>query len=672
MQRFTINTSSLQFRVVLGIAVSLTIIAFLITGFSVYTTRTYLEEDAKENVNERYQGMVHLIDLYKESALGHAQTLARNPGIIDAAKRRDPQALFAVTIPLMKESKLDYMVITDPKGFLMIRTHEPGVIPKADDSIASQVNVKQAMAGKASVGLEEGKIVKLSVRAGAPLYDETGALVGILSTGYVISQNEIVDSAKTMLGAEFVLFLQNERVATTIVNAEGKREIGTTLDNQTIVKTVLDEGKTYIGNNRVAGKDYTVAYGPLMGANGKVIGIIASAIPTTAMEIISNMLTYRTIGVSVTSLSIVVVFSIFFIRRLLKPLQLVLEQMLEVAKGNLKVTSLDIRSNDEIGILAGGCNTMLKNLRDLIHRVAYSAEQVAASSEELTASAGQSALAANQIANVITEVTSGAAKQLKTVDDTESVVGQMSAGIQQIAANVNMVASTSLKSADAAKEGGKAVEGAITQMEQIEETVTKSAQVVAKLGERSKEIGQIVDTIAGISGQTNLLALNAAIEAARAGEQGRGFAVVAEEVRKLAEQSQAAAMQIAELIAEIQDDTESAVVAMDEGTKEVRVGTKVVNNAGQAFREIFGSITEVSTQMMEVATAIQELAGGSQQIVASVRDINAVSKDTAGLAQTVSAATEEQAATMEEISASSQTLARMAEELTQSVSRFKI
>ena len=183
-------------------------------------------------------------------------------------------------------------------------------------------------------------------------------------------------------------------------------------------------------------------------------------------------------------------------------------------------------------------------------------------------------------------------------------------------------------------------------MGQIEQTVTRSSSVVAKLGERSKEIGQIVDTISGIAGQTNLLALNAAIEAARAGEQGRGFAVVAEEVRKLAEQSQGAAKQIAGLIGEIRNDTDSAVVAMNEGTKEVRIGTEVVNNAGQSFRDIYTSVSDVTGQVREISAAIEQMAAGSQQIVSSVKEIDVISKDTSAQAQTVSAATEEQSASM--------------------------
>ena len=181
-----------------------------------------------------------------------------------------------------------------------------------------------------------------------------------------------------------------------------------------------------------------------------------------------------------------------------------------------------------------------------------------------------------------------------------------------------------------------------------------------------------MDTIAGIAGQTNLLALNAAIEAARAGEQGRGFAVVAEEVRKLAEQSQEAAKKIAELIGEIQGDTDKAVVAMNDGTREVKTGAEVVNAAGVAFQEISGLVTQVSSQVKEISAAIQQMASGSQQIVDSVKRIDGLSKTSAGEAQSVSAATEEQLASMEEIAGSSEALSKLAQDLQAAVAKFRI
>ncbi|WP_019850124.1 methyl-accepting chemotaxis protein [Desulfitobacterium sp. PCE1] len=386
----------------------------------------------------------------------------------------------------------------------------------------------------------------------------------------------------------------------------------------------------------------------------------------------ASMTTKFMVGLTLAAIVLAVGIGRFIARMISNPLIQLEGTVMEISQGNLTVEKLDISSEDEIGQLAAEVNAMTENLRVLIENITHTAEQVAASSEELTASAEQSASATNQIAATITEVAAGATRQETAVDDTASIVEQMSAGIQQIAANANSVSRSADMTTHAAGQGDKAVNAAVNQMKNIEKTVAGTAQVVTQLGERSKEIGQIVDAISGIAAQTNLLALNAAIEAARAGDQGRGFAVVAEEVRKLAEQSQEAAKQIADLIAEIQKETDSAVKAMNEGTHEVKVGSEVVNSAGEAFNEIVGLIGEVSTQVREISAAIQQMASGSQQIVDSVRDIDRISKEASSQTQTVSAATEEQSASMEEIAASSEELAKMAEELQSSVRKFRI
>lgn len=344
------------------------------------------------------------------------------------------------------------------------------------------------------------------------------------------------------------------------------------------------------------------------------------------------------------------------------------------AVGSLDLTRPDFHAtrNDEIGDMAEAIIDMKRALRSVVGQLKNSADTLALSSEELTTSSEQSAQAANQIAASITRVATGANDQLTAANETSAVVEQMSAGIQQVAANTNHVAEQSAQATERATEGGKDVEKAVSQMTRVEDTVNKSAQVVAKLGDRSKEIGQIVDTISGIASQTNLLALNAAIEAARAGEQGRGFAVVAEEVRKLAEQSQEAAKKIAELIAEIQGDTDAAVVAMSDGTREVQAGAEVVNAAGSAFREILQMVSQVSNQMRESSAAIQQMAGESQQIVEAAKKIDNLGKVSVGEAQNVSAATEEQLASMEEIASSSEELSKLAQQLQTEVAKFRV
>lgn len=362
----------------------------------------------------------------------------------------------------------------------------------------------------------------------------------------------------------------------------------------------------------------------------------------------------------------------FIARMISNPLNVMVANVQEVANGNFAIKEIQIESKDEVGLLGIALNSMTKNLRALIKQVSESAEQVASSSEELTATAEHSAQGTSQIAVSISEIAAGSEQQVAAIDETSSIVEQMSDGIQQIAATANMMMVSADKTANASHDGGKAITTAIEQMNNIEKTVTYSAEVIIKLGQRSTEIGDIVATISGIAGQTNLLALNAAIEAARAGEQGRGFAVVAEEVRKLAEQSSDAATKIAELIGEVQGDTNKAVSAMDAGTKEVKVGTEVVSAAGQVFTEIEILIIQVSDQIKEISAAIQQMASGSKQIVSSVREIDKISKDAASKTYTVSAATEEQSASVEEIAASSENLAKMAQDLQSAVSKFRV
>lgn len=529
---------------------------------------------------------------------------------------------------------------------------------------------------------------KLAVVLAVPVMNDgqlSGALIGTFSMERLtamIKELKFLDSGYGQLADDGGTIIAHPKRAEVVgklnlrdkkVNSELKLQ-QTELDDRLInmFKATAESGKQTLGEYTFVDGVTRIAVFTPVDLPGGQRWVMSIAAPKAEATKETDALARTALILCILSLLIATVAIIAFAKRFAKPISVIRDECLLLAQGDLREREANVSSEDEIGQLAQGFRTMRTNLHELIAKVSFQSEQLAASSEELTASAEQSAQASNQVAVSITEVAGGAERQVHAINETAAVVERMSQGIEQVAANTNLVAGKSARAAETAQKGGNAVEKAVSQMKQIEQTVNNSAQVVSKLGERSKEIGQIVDAISGIAGQTNLLALNAAIEAARAGEQGRGFAVVAEEVRKLAEQSQDAAKQIAELINGIQGDTEQAVLAMEAGTHEVKVGSEVVTTAGHAFEEIAVLVEEVSGQVKEISAAAQEMAAGSHQIVSSVKEIDMLSKNAAGEAQTVSAATEEQSASMEEVASSSQSLAQLAQELREAVGKFRV
>lgn len=657
---FGIKTKLISSMVVLTI---LAIVATLVPAL--YLLREYNNEITTEQVSESMKGLTTVLEDYKQNALNFGAIMASNPNVIKAIKNKDADTVLKEVAPLLKKAKIDFATITDETGTVIVRTHEM----TKGDSVIKQDNVKNALKGTSFGAIESGTAVKFSARAGTPVKDEQGKIVGVISTGYYISNDTVVDKVKENFGTDVTLFLGDTRVATTIMK-DGQRVLNTKL-NEKIAAKVLNEGQNYVGKADILGTQYITSYTPLIGPENKPIGILFVGKNMEFVSVAQNKIAMIVGGISLIVMLIIIVIATIISNKITNPIQRLVTAMGWVANGDLSKT-IEVTAKDEIGALAVGYNTMIKHLKELIDNVNTSARTLTSASRSLMESGEQSAQSVTQVAATIADLARGAEQQRSAVEQTSTVIGQIAEGIQQVAAGANHVASMTNKTIITSKEGSKAVENAIRQMNTIEITVINSAELVTKLGERSKEISSIVDTISGIAGQTNLLALNAAIEAARAGEQGRGFAVVAEEVRKLAEQSQEASKSVADLIGEIQNDTSQAVLAMNDGTREVKSGAEVVTSAGRSFNDIAESIMTVANQVTQISSASQQMASGSQQMVSSIDRINKVSTEAAGQTKNVSAVIEKQSESMEEIAVSSQELTKMAEDLTNNVNKFKI
>ena len=131
------------------------------------------------------------------------------------------------------------------------------------------------------------------------------------------------------------------------------------------------------------------------------------------------------------------------------------------------------------------------------------------------------------------------------------------------------------------------------------------ADLILDLSEYNQQIGSNVGLVEDIAEQTNMLALNAAVEAARAGEHGKGFAVVASEIRKLADESKQATTKISSLINDIQNVTNSTVMATEEGTKEIEMVVKTSNFTKSNLEEITNGVKSISENVSRITTDTQ-------------------------------------------------------------------
>jgi|GEM_PF-3269596 len=383
----------------------------------------------------------------------------------------------------------------------------------------------------------------------------------------------------------------------------------------------------------------------------------------------TSFLISTAVGALVFLLSIV---TLFFIRRVLRPIPTIAATLGRIADGDLTVPTVEVKSRDEMGLLARSANHMLEQLVDLIGKVSHSSQQVAASSEELSASAEETSKATNQVALSAQAVANGSDAQVRAATESARAMTEVATGVQRVADTSSTVTEASVEMRQTAESGAEAVNRAVKQMNAIHESVDASLHQLRLLNDRSTQISTIVAAITAISSQTNLLALNATIEAARAGEHGRGFAVVADEVRKLAEQSATSAQEIIEIVEKMREGTAHSVSSMDEVKRETETGREVVGQAGQAFSAIVAKVKDVSQQIMEVSAAAEEISASSQQVTASIQEMANISRHAGEQVQTVAASTEEQLASMEEISASSAELSHLAEELQGLVSTFRL
>jgi len=466
------------------------------------------------------------------------------------------------------------------------------------DSLASgQINLSEPYISQATN--------KLVMSINAPLKDrENGNAVGVASSD--LSLDALIKIINSMdFGGLGYAFLVNDQ-GSVLVSPKTDQAMKSLKE---IYPGVISLPGTEVSEVKGQDGDRLVGFTPIVGLPTVHWYIGISIDKTRAFEQLHQFRVTAVVATLTTVVLILIVLGIL-IHLLLAPLRQLGVAMKEIASGDGDLTQrLQVQSSDEFGALADGFNHFVERIHGSMKELAVTTSRIDSAIAKVHASS--------------TTSMQGCHEQSEHADSIAAAIHELSTTAQQIANN----ASDTSRYASTARlqaERGRAVLSTSQQMlGELSEKILASGELIDTLNGKTVNIGRILDVIKSISEQTNLLALNAAIEAARAGDAGRGFAVVSDEVRSLAHRTQAAAMEVGQMILELQTGSRESVETMIDSRRVSDQTISIALQAAENFKGVTDQIEEIDgmTQIMATATeeqtsVLEAFNGDAQQISA--------------------------------------------------------
>ncbi|MDR2578913.1 MAG: methyl-accepting chemotaxis protein [Chitinispirillales bacterium] len=687
---------SIRFKILIpmtGLAIASALIIGLIGIFNIVSSSTEYESDAVKKANETAHAYLKVLE---GSITRSTRMAARYPDVVEGLAEYlatgDRQRLVDATLYVDQYSEGEiFLTITDMNGTAVMRSLFPD---RFGDSQAGLAHIGAALGGKEMLEYATSANNPVAIRFGAPIMRE-GRQIGVMSGGYELSTEGFVDHLKLITHSEATVFLGDTRAATTVLNNEGKRNVGTKVA-ENISSHVLG-GRTFVGKARVAGIQMYTYYSPINNNEGKPYAMLFSGMDITASE-------KRTRNIVIIIIAIILAFSagaafvaLKIANGIAKPLNTLSGIAGRVAAGDADVElkmAANRKSKNETMQLAASFKDLIEANREqtrLVNKIAegdvtqkikprsdkdqlshalremldstkkqisvmedlangdLSGKIIPRSANDTMSHAIQKTLeklnftmeeiksAAGQVTNASLEISSGA-------QSLAEVTNEQASSIEEVSSSLEQMSSMTKRNADNSNQGKLLVAGAAESLNHADEAMKRMAEAIKSIKASSDNTAKILKTIDDIAFQTNLLALNAAVEAARAGEAGKGFAVVAGEVRNLAMRSAEASKNTSAMIEESVRSAELGVIITQDVAKDL--GTAV---------ERFGKVNDIIT---EIAAASNEQALGIEQVGNAVTQMNQV--------------TQQNAANSEESASAAEELNSQASELSNLVGNFKL
>jgi methyl-accepting chemotaxis protein len=551
------------------IVVAVSVVSLSIFGMTYYVVSKEFDAQSQKEVLTAADGVQAVLENLKEKALGVAYLTATRADVASALANKDSAFLQEFGASVMKNNQFGIVTFTGKDGTVVARGHSQ----ETGDNVLVHMNIKKALAGEPSVGVEEGNVIKFSLLAGYPVRKDN-EIIGSVTVGTDLSSDfSFVDEMKKRFGIECTIFHHDTRVSTTIVN-NGTRAVGTKMDNPKVIETVLQQGSNFLNRNMILGKDYNTGYWPIKDADGKISGMLFVGKDRDANNRAFRGMIWLLLGLTSIIGALMVAFGFFVARSITNPV-----------KGAAHVLS------------------------ESFNQIASASSQVSSASQQLAEGASEQASAIEETSSSLEEMSSMTRQNSENAQQASSMMSQdVRVSNRSITDKMTLMEEAVNASVKASEESAKIIKTIDEIAFQTNLLALNAAVEAARAGETGAGFAVVAEEVRNLAMRSAEAAKNTEALIADSTSKIQQASALFVQINDELSSNRHIAKKVTELIGEIAAASEEQVQGIEQINKAIHEMDKVVQQNAANAEESASASEEMDAQALKMKHVVSELA----------------------------------------------------------------